>query len=181
MLPSLKVPVAVNEIFVPWAIVGLPGVMLNDLRLAAFTFMVTLPVTPVSVAEIVVLPILSAVARPLTVIEAMLEDEDFQATTPVMSCLDESEKVPIAVNCCASPIGISGFDVVTSMEVTVAEVTVRVVDPVIDPEVAVMEVVPAVSAFAKHCVGLELLIVATAVFEDAQVTLPVMFCLLPSL
>lgn len=177
----MNVPIAVNEIFVPCAIVGLPGVMLSDLRLAAFTVKGALPVTPVSVAEMVVLPILSAVARPLTVIEATPGDEDFQATTPVMSCVLESENVPVAVNCCAMPMGTSALDGLTAMDVTVAEVTVSVVEPVIDPDVAVIDVVPALSAFASPCVGFELLMVATAVFDEAHVTLLVMFCVLPSL
>ena len=62
-----------------------------------------------------------------------------------------------------------------------AELTVREVDPLTAPITAVMLVVPAETAFASPVVGAVLLTVATLVFEDDQVTLPVRFCTLLSL
>jgi hypothetical protein len=73
------------------------------------------------------------------------------------------------------------FAGVTTMETTVAEVTVSVAEPVTEPEVAEMDVVPVLRAFTIPSVGAELLTVATDGFDDAQVTLPVRFCVLPSL
>lgn len=62
------------------------------------------------------------------------------------------------------------------IEVSVAVVTVRVAELlVIDPEVAVIFVEPALTAVAKPL----LLIVATEVLEEAQVTLEVRFCVDP--
>lgn len=75
----------------------------------------------------------------------------------------------------------SAFEGVTAMDEIVAEVTVSVAEPVIEPEVALIDVVPWASAFAKPWVGLELLMVAADGLDEAHVTLPVMFCVLPSL
>jgi hypothetical protein len=57
------------------------------------------------------------------------------------------------------------------------EVTVRVVDPLTEPENALMVVLPVPAAVAKPV----LLIVATEVFEEPQVTEFVKFCVEPSL
>ena len=55
---------------------------------------------------------------------------------------------------------------VTDMEERVAEVAVRVVLPEIIPEVAVMVALPAATAVARPL----LLTIATAVFDELQVT-----------
>jgi hypothetical protein len=47
-----------------------------------------------------------------------------------------SEKVPVAVNCSVLPFAIEGFAGVTATDTSVAEVTVRVVDPVMPTEAA---------------------------------------------
>ena len=79
--------------------------------------------------------------------------------------------VPVALNCWVSPGPIDGLAGVTAIEVKVAAVTVNVVDPVIDPDVAVMVVVPAATLEARP----ELLMLATLVAEEFQVTELVMF------
>jgi len=60
-------------------------------------------------------------------------------------------------------VGLAG---VTVMEDRVAEVTVRVVSPEILPEVAMMVVLPGVTAVARPL----LLMVATAGLDELQVT-----------
>jgi hypothetical protein len=70
---------------------------------------------------------------------------------------------------------------VTVIEVADAVLTVREAVFEINPEVAVMVVLPPAMACARPCVGEALPIVAAAVFEELQLTDPVMFCLLPSL
>jgi hypothetical protein len=55
-------------------------------------------------------------------------------------------------------------------------VTVRVVDPLTVPELAAMVVVPVPIPVASPAVE----IVAIAPEEELQVTVPVMFCVLPS-
>ena len=179
--PSLNVPVALNCVVVPCAMVAFAGVIVMDARFAAFTVSDALPLTPPMVAEMVVVPIFKPVASPLTVIDAIPPLDDFHVTTPVTSCTLPSEKVPVAVNCCESPNGIFGFAGVTTIELITAAVTVKVVDPETVPEVAVITLLPAASAFASPCVGVVVLIVATAVFAELQVALPVRFCVLPSL
>lgn len=73
-----------------------------------------------------------------------------------------------------------GFNGLTEIEIGVAELTAREVDPLTDPITAVMLVVPAETAFASPVVGAALLTVATPVSEDDQVTLPVRFWVLLS-
>jgi hypothetical protein len=67
------------------------------------------------------------------------------------------------------------------IEVADADDTVRVAVPETVPEVAVMLALPAAIACANPLVGEVLLTVATAVFEEAHVALPVRLCVLLSL
>jgi hypothetical protein len=53
-----------------------------------------------------------------------------------------SVKVPVAVNCCVVPAGIEGMAGVTEIDTSVACVTVRVVVPTIEPDVAVTLALP---------------------------------------
>lgn len=68
-----------------------------------------------------------------------------------------------------------------SIAVGVAAVTVREVLPETEPKLALTVVLPTDSAFANPIVGMVVLIVATAVFDEAQVTCVVRFCVLLSL
>ena len=69
---------------------GLAGVTAMDTRTAGPTVKVVLPVTPPE-ALIVVLPCLSAVARPPDVIVAILVSDEAQLTEVVMFWVDPSE------------------------------------------------------------------------------------------
>jgi hypothetical protein len=62
------------------------------------------------------------------------------------------------------------------MEVKLGGVTASVAEPLIVPDVAVMEALPWVKVVASP----EVLTVATAVAEDAQVAVEVRFCVVPS-
>jgi NAD(P)H-hydrate repair Nnr-like enzyme with NAD(P)H-hydrate epimerase domain len=53
-----------------------------------------------------------------------------------------SLKVAATVNCCDVPSGTAGFAGVMASETITAELTVSVLDPVTDPELAVMVAVP---------------------------------------
>jgi len=70
-------------------------------------------------------------------------------------------------------VGLAG---VTVNELTDAVLTVRIVLPLTFPRLAVMVVVPAETALASPLVGAAVLMVATEVTEDDQVTLAVKFC-----
>src|SRR5262249_59794306 len=65
----------------------------------------------------------------------------------------------------------------TKVTGTAAATTVRGVDPEIEPETAVMVVEPTAAAVARPA----LLMVATAVADELQLTNVVRFCVLPSL
>jgi hypothetical protein len=85
--------------------------------------------------------------------------------------------VPVAVNCCVDPLVIVGFAGLTAIDCRVAAVTVRRVEPLIAPDVAVMVLVPAAAAVANP----PAVMVAVAVVPEAQVTEAVRFCVVLSL
>ena len=90
----------------------------------------------------------------------------------VKFCVELSEKVPVAVNCCFVPLAIEGFAGVTAIDTSVAAVTVRVVEPVMPTETALIWLVPTPTAVAKPAA----VIVATVVVTELQVAVPVKFC-----
>jgi hypothetical protein len=88
-----------------------------------------------------------------------------------------SLNVPVAVNCCVAPLVIVGFAGVTAIDCNVAAVTVRTVEPLIAPDVALIVDVPTPAPVASP----DALIVAVVVVPDDQVTVEVRFCVVPSL
>jgi len=77
--------------------------------------------------------------------------------------------VPVAVYCWVLPRGMEAAAGVTAID-TNDGLTVRVVDPEIDPEVALIVVVPLATAVARPIDPATLLMVATVVFVELQVT-----------
>ena len=167
---------------VPIAIVGMPGVTANEARFAAFTVSNVLPGVVPDIAVIVTVPSFSPVAKPLTVMEAIVFADELHVTVFVMSWLVPSENVPVAVYCCCTPNGIVILSGVTAIELSVAVVTVNAAAfDVTEPDVAVIIVVPAfISACAVPCVPIALLMVAIVVSEEFQVTVLVTSFVLPS-
>ena len=84
--------------------------------------------------------------------------------------------MPVAVNCWFVPDEIDGFAGVTVMETKPAGITVRVVDPLTAPELAVTVVVPTPVPVASPLLE----IVATPCGDELQVTVLVRFRVLPS-
>ena len=76
------------------------------------------------------------VTRPLEVTVATLVVCEIQVTELVRFCVELSERVPVAVNCSDVPLAIDRLDAVTAMDTSAAAVTVRVVDPLMLPELA---------------------------------------------
>jgi hypothetical protein len=177
VLLSLNVPVAVNCWVRPLAIEGFAGVTAIDCKVAALTVRTVEPEIAPEVAEMVEEPTLAPVASPVALMVATVGVAALHVTLPVKFCVLLSLNVPVAVNCCVKPLAIEGFAGVTAIDCSVAAVTVRVVDPVINPDLALMEEVPAATADAKPAA----LIVATLVVADAHVTVLVKFCVLLSL
>ena len=166
--------------FVPNAIEGFAGVSAIDTRAALVTVRVVDPVIAPELAPIVVVPVPVPVARPAVEIVATPWEDELQVTVPVMFCVLPSVYVPVAVNCFALPNGIEGTAGVTLIETRVAGVTVKTVEPTIDPRVAVIVVCPVATLPAIPTVGAVLPIVATAGTELLQTTELVMFSVLPS-
>ena len=69
---------------------------------------------------------------------------------------------------------------VTASEAKAAALTVRVVEPETEPEVAVIVVEPLPTLLARPWLPAELLIVATPAADELQLTELVRFCVLPS-
>ena len=88
----------------------------------------------------------------------------------------------MAVNCSPSPTIRLGEPAVTVMDVSTAAVTVKLKDgaEVTPFKLAVMFVLPGVMPLATPCVPAVLLMVATAVLEEVQVTAFVRSCVEPS-
>jgi hypothetical protein len=176
VVPSVYVPVAVNCCVNPTGMVAFAGVTAIDVSAADATVSVVLPTTVPEVAEMVVVPVATAVARPPAAMVAVAVLDDAQVAEAVRFCVVPSVYVPVAVNCCVSPFATLGFAGVTAMDVSAAAATVSVVLPVMLPEVAEIVVVPVATAVARPPTAM----VAVAVLDDAQVTVPVRFWVEPS-
>ncbi len=81
----------------------------------------------------------------------------------------------MAVNCSLSPLAMLGLAGVTAIDTSVAAVTVNVVLPEMLPLVAEMVVLPAAAELARPCDPAALLMVATPMLLEAQVTWLVRF------
>src|SRR5579859_4872183 len=81
-----------------------------------------------NVAEIVVEPVDAlAVAKPPLVIVATVVDDDFHVTELVMSCVLLSLYLPVALNCCVSPLGTDGVAGVTVIDTRDGGSTVKLI------------------------------------------------------
>jgi hypothetical protein len=170
-VPSEKIPVAVNCLVVPRAMLGLVGVTWIEDSVAEVTVSVVVPDFVPTTAVIAVDPGATAVARPLeTATVAIVGSNELHVTEAVRSWLVPSEKIPVAVNCLVVPRAMRGLVGVTWSEFSVAEVTVSVVLPETVPDVAVMVVEPAVAAVARPLEPCALLIVAIVAADELQVT-----------
>jgi len=166
----------VNCWVAPTAIVGLAGVTATDTNTGAVMVRPVNPLIDPDVAMIVVLPVPAPVAKPALVIVATEVLVELQTTEPVMFKVPPSLNMPVAVNCCVTPLAIEVFAGVTAIDTSVA-VTVRFVEPLIEPEVAMIVVLPVPAPVASPA----LVIVATEVLVELQVTILVRFCVLLSL
>ncbi len=177
VVESLNVPVAAKDTFVPGAMVRPTGVTEMDTRVAFDTVSVTEALADPSVAVIVEVPGARPFARPLvapTFATPMLDE--VQVDCVVRSCVLPSVKVPIAENCwlvVAAMVVLPGW---IASEARSAALTVAVAVPLTEPEAAVMVVVPKLRAVARPLT----VIVATLVFEELQVAVPVMSWTVPS-
>jgi len=117
---------------------GLTGVIDTDTSFADVTVRAAEPTILPDAALIVVVPADSEVAFPPATMEAMDVADELHVADAVRSCVELSEKVPVAVNCWVVPVGIVGLDGVTAMDTSVAAVTVKVAEPEMLPTAAVI-------------------------------------------
>ena len=122
-------------------------------------------------------PFATAVASPTALMVATAVVVDVHVTELLKFCLLPSLYVPVAVNCCVVPAEMDAFAGVTAIDTSVGGVTVNVVDPLIDPDVAWIMVFPCDTLVANPVP----FIVAALVFEEDHNAELVKFCLLPSL
>jgi hypothetical protein len=99
VLPSLNVPVAVNCWLVPRAIEGLLGFTVIEVRTAAVTVRLSVPVTDPYWADMVTVPGTRPVPNPVLLTVAVEGLEEVQVAELVRFCVDPSVNVPVAVNC----------------------------------------------------------------------------------
>lgn len=103
VLPSDRIPVAVNCCVPPLVILADAGVTSIDSNTAGVTVSVVVPETLPNVALIVVVPTPAEVASPLEpAVLLMVETrpfEELQETDDVIFCVVVSENVPVAINC----------------------------------------------------------------------------------
>jgi hypothetical protein len=181
VVPSVNVPVAVNCCVMPNGIVGASGLIVIDTSAAAVTVRTVELLMPPELAVMVAVPIPTLLASPAALIVAVVSVSEDQVTVLLRFCVLPSVNVPVAVNCCVVPNASAGVAGETASETSAAEVTVSVVDPVTDPTLAVIVAVPCPILLATPCKPAALLIVATAGVSELHCTVPVMFCMLPSL
>ena len=176
VLPSSKVPTAVNCWVVPRAIETAFGSTSIDIRCAATTVRVVVSLTDPTVAVIVVCPAPTVVACPEPLMLATGDEDELHVTPLLKSCVDPSEYVAVAVNCWLMPMASVKSTGVMEIEEIVGAVTVKVVDPVIPPMLAETLLEPGATAVTKPLTST----VATAVEADFHVTRDVRSLLLPS-
>jgi len=177
----VNVPVAVNCCGLPRATVASGGLIVIETRAAAVTVSrVELLMVP-EVAVTVAVPTPMLCASPALLIVAVETVSDDHVAVLVRSCLLPSVNVPVTVNGCVVPSAMEGLAGVIARDTSTAVVTVRVVEPVTDPDVALMVVVPCPRLLANPWLAESLLIVATAEASELHCDVLVMFCVLPSL
>jgi hypothetical protein len=177
VVPSLKVPVAVNCCVVPTVAVGAAGVIASETKVPVPTVRVVLPVMPEADAEMVTDPPFLPLHSPELRIEAILGLEDLHTTPLRLVATLPSLKVPVAVNLICVPFAILGLAGLTLMETNLAVETVSAVEALIDPKTALIVVLPLATLVTSPL----LLIVAAAGFEELHKTDAEMSCVLLSL
>ena len=109
------------------------------------------------------------------------KDDELHVTDAVMSWLDPSENVPVALNCCVVPETMFVLAGATAMDNSVAGVTVRVVEPDVPLNAAEIVEEPTVVEEASPLEPAALLTVATDGEDELHVTKAVRLFVLLSL
>ena len=89
----------------PKGMLGLAGVISIEVRVAEVTVRLALAETPSKLAVMVVVPVATAVARPLPLMVATEGSEELQAALEVTSSVFPPENEAVATNCWVVPGG----------------------------------------------------------------------------
>src|SRR5882762_4454618 len=176
LLPSVKVPVAVNCCVVPSGICGIAGVMAIETSAAGVTLRVVEPLVEPAIAVTLTLPWLMLVAKPWPSTVAMLLSAELHLADVVKLSVLPSLYVPVALSCFVVPKAKDGFEGVIAIESNTGGATLRLAEAVIEPEMAVMVALPVVAAIASPL----LLTLATLGEEELQLVELVRFCVVAS-
>jgi hypothetical protein len=178
VLPSEKVPVAVNCSVVPFAkLGGTEGVMAIETRVEALVVALKLLVCPSTVTVTLLVPGATPVITPLlfTVTAAGFDEEN--TALLVRFCVEPSEKVPVTVTCALVPAATLGLLGLKETETRVAGVTWKLdVDALLLPKAALIWAAPTPLPVARPLA----LIDATVRLELDQVADDDRSCVLPS-
>jgi hypothetical protein len=136
------------------------------------------PLIVPEVAVIVADPAAALLASPPLFTVATEFAEEVQVAVLVRFCVVPLLYVPVAVNCCVWPAATEAVAGVTAIEVNAGGVTVKVVEPLMVPDLAVIVAVPEATPVANPVL---LLTVATVAFEELQLAVVVRFCVVPLL
>src|ERR1700730_5277243 len=85
------------------------GTTFNPITTGGVTVRLAVPVTDPAVAPIVAVPIARATAAPLGLTLAIAGPDEVHVAVFVRFCALPSLYVPVAVNCCGSPIALSSL------------------------------------------------------------------------
>jgi len=158
--------------------------MAIETRAAAVTVRMVDPLIEPAVAVIVAVPCPTLVANPIVapvlLMVAVVGVSELHCTAEVRGCVLPSVYVPVAVNCSVVPRAIEGVAGVIAIVTRAAAVTVSTVDPLIEPDVAVIVAVPCPTLVANPMVAPVLLMVAVVGVSELHCTTEVRFCVLPS-
>lgn len=142
VVPSLKVAMATQSTKVLGAISAVGGFMAMEVTVAELTMSGAEPETALKVAEMLAVPGLTAVVVELPPLVAIAVLSELHVTSSVMFCTLPSLNRPAALKSSVVPTAIVCDAGVTLIDTIVAFVMVNVVEPMMDPRVAVMVVVP---------------------------------------
>jgi hypothetical protein len=180
VVPSLKLPLALNCCVVPRGIDEASGEIVIDSSTVEVTVKVAVPVTLPEDATMRVSPGAIVRAIPDSSMVATAGELELHATTLVRIFVVESLYTPVAVYCWSVAGAMLQFAGLTVMDTNTAGLTVNTVEPETDPKVAEMLVVPVFILLARPLVLSPLLIVATVPSEELQCAVAVRSCVLRS-
>jgi hypothetical protein len=161
------------------AIDELVAVIAIDCSVAVVTVkVIEFDVTPLKLAVITDVPVLTAVTRPVALIVATPGVAEFHTAVEVRFCVVESLYVPVAVNWSVRPLAIEELGAVIAIDCSVAVVTVKVIEFEVTPfKLAVITDAPVLTAVASPVAP----IVATPGVAEFHTAVLVRFCVVESL